>query len=221
MKNTLLKLKNMGLKPTHILDIGAYKGYWSLMATMVFPESKITMFEPIEYEEHFELRNNEKFDVKNKLLSSNISEVDWYEEKNTGDSIFLERTTHFKNCKPIKKFTTTIDLVFKNSLDKSPQLVKIDTQGSEIAIIRGGSNVFSNTEVFILEIPFFGEYNYKVPNFAKHISFMDSLGYCVLDIEDFHYMDGKLLQIDISFIQKDHIICKNFQSVIDNWNWDD
>ena len=217
MKDILLKLKKKGLNPKHILDIGAYKGYWSTMASEVFPESKITMFEPIEYAEHSNLNNNENLNVENVLLSSCVTEVDWYEAKNTGDSIFRERTKHFENCEGIRKKTNTIDLFFNDSLEQSPELVKIDTQGSEIPIIRGGSNAFRNTEVFILEVPFFGEYNRGVPSFADHISFMDTLGYCVYDIAESHYLSDEPFQLDFVFIQKNHQICKNFQNVIDNW----
>jgi len=221
MENILLKLKNKGFDPKHILDIGAYKGYWSVMANEVFPEAKITMFEPIEYEEHSNLNSSGNLNVENVLLSSCVTEVDWHEAKNTGDSIFLERTKEFENCEVIRKKTNTIDLFFNNSLEQSPELVKIDTQGSEIPIIRGGSNVFRNTEVFILEVPFFGEYNHGVPNFADHISFMDTLGYCVYDIAESHYLSDELIQFDFVFIQKNHQICKNFQNVIDNWKWDE
>ncbi len=101
-QQSLLRLRNLGFNPTNLLDIGAYHGYWSLTARTVYPNSKYMLIEPIMYNELSSCCNQlPNFDYKNILLFDKETEVDWYEARNTGDSIFKENTEHFKNIKPI------------------------------------------------------------------------------------------------------------------------
>ena len=43
--------------------------------------------------------------------------------------------------------------------------IKIDSQGSEIPILRGAKTILDKTDFILLEIPFFGQYNEGVPTF--------------------------------------------------------
>lgn len=104
VQQSLLRLCNLGFNPSNILDIGAHHGYWSLSTKVVFPNANYMLIEPIKYNELSNYCNQLlNFDYKNILLFDEETEVDWYEMKNTGDSIFKENTEHFKNIKPIKK----------------------------------------------------------------------------------------------------------------------
>lgn len=111
------------------------------------------------------------------VLNDKLEDVEWFEEKNTGDSMFKERTHHFLNTKPVIKQTNTLDNLFR---DKTFEFIKIDCQGVEIPILKGGLNLVKNTDVILLELPFCGQYNYGVPNFSEHITFMNSIGFDVL-----------------------------------------
>ena len=74
--------------PTNILDIGAEKGTWTLDALKIFGHNNYTLIEPIEYTElnKFKKHGN-PFKVIHTILNDYDGEVDWYEMKNTGDSI--------------------------------------------------------------------------------------------------------------------------------------
>ena len=101
-------------------------------------------------------------------------------------------------------------------IKKSFDLIKIDCQGAEIPILKGGKNTVLNTPVIILEIPFMGEYNVGVPNFFEHIKYMNKIGYQVYDIIEMHRVEGILIQIDIIFIKKGHAFEKNVHNIIKN-----
>ncbi len=111
--NGLEKLKALGFYPKNILDIGAYEGAWSLSAMKLFPNSRITMVEAIDYDWFKPMKglDPEKASLryKNALLFEDEREVDWYELRNTGDSIYKENTSHFEDCEPIKRQTVTLD----------------------------------------------------------------------------------------------------------------
>jgi FkbM family methyltransferase len=201
------RLKKNGYTPENILDVGAYKGLWSKEIINIYPNSKYYLFEPIEYEELNELKNNQPFKVFNTLLSDSVKDVPWYEGKNTGDSIFKEQSYHYTNIKPSIKSTETLNNIFVNNNLKKI-LMKIDCQGSEISILKGATNLYNNIDFIILETPFFGEYNLGVSDFAEHIIFMKSIGFVVFDFIESHVVNNFNMQVDILFINKNHYFNK-------------
>lgn len=209
--NALQKLKSFGFEPKNILDIGANKGKWTLeIKKKVFPKAEYTLIEAIDYEELDKLSDkHDNINYKNILLDEIERLVTWYEKRNTGDSLFKENTGYFDDCKEIKRSATTLDLVFnKNEVF---ELIKIDCQGAEIPILKGGNSLVQKSSVIILEVPFMGEYNIGAPNFYEHINYMENIGYRVFDIVELHRVDNILIQIDIIFIKQGH----DFENKVD------
>ena len=212
--NALQKLKSFGFEPKNILDIGANKGKWTLeIKKKVFPKAEYTLIEAIDYEELEKLSvKHDNINYKNILLDEIERLVTWYEKRNTGDSIFKENTGYFDDCKEIKRSATTLDLIFnKNEVF---ELIKIDCQGAEIPILKGGNSLVQKSSVIILEVPFMGEYNIGAPNFYEHINYMENIGYRVFDIVELHRVDNILIQIDIIFIKQGHDFEKKVDIII-------
>jgi len=200
-------LKQKGYSPDVILDIGAHHGNWTNSMLQIFNHSKYYLFEAIDYPELNQFKNNDCIKVFNILLNDKIEQVNWYQMKNTGDSMFKEQTHHFNNCEIIQR--ETIDLntfLLQNNLlhELNHMLIKIDCQGAEIPILKGSTSILEKTNFIILEIPFFGQYNEGVPNFLEHITFMNTIGFVVYDIIDTHYFNNFNMQVDILFINKNH-----------------
>jgi FkbM family methyltransferase len=165
------------------------------------------LFEAIDYLELTRYNHDDNVKVFNVLLNDKIDQVNWYQMKNTGDSIFREKTFHFKDCEVIKR--DTIDLntfIAQNGLLQQAKniLIKIDCQGAEIPILKGATSILERTDFIILEIPLFGQYNEGVPTFLEHIKYMDSIGFVVYDIIDNHYINMFNMQVDVLFINKHH-----------------
>jgi len=200
-------LKKKNYIPDIILDIGAYHGHWTDNMKKIYNNSKYYLFEAIDYNELNIFNNDDNVKVFNVLLSDKIEEVNWYQMKITGDSIFREKTYHFNNCEIIKRNTIDLNSFIKNNnlLNNSKNiLIKIDCQGAEISILKGSSDILNKTDFIILEIPLFGQYNEGVSNFLEHIIFMNSIGFIPYDIVDNHYINDFNMQIDILFINKNH-----------------
>jgi FkbM family methyltransferase len=195
-------LKSKGYKPDTILDIGAHHGNWTRSMKQIYNCNYI-LFEAIDYPQ-LKYSGEKVFNV---LLNDTIQEVDWYQMKNTGDSIFREKTHHFKNCDVIKRKTIDLNTLIsqENILKESKNIfIKIDCQGAEIPILKGATSILDRTDFIVLEIPLFGVYNEGVPNFLEHIKFMDSIGFVVYDIIDNHYINNFNMQVDVMFTNKNH-----------------
>ena len=213
---SLNRLKKLGFNPSSILDIGAHHGFWSLSSMYVYPKADYTLIEPIKYKElEHHCSQLPNFNLKNLLLLNTTKKVDWYEKKNTGDSIFKEKTNHFADCEPLKKETTFLDNEFKEN--KKFDLIKIDCQGAEIPILVGGLCLIERTEVIILELPFAGQYNEGVLSFLEHIDFMKEIGFIPFDISAVHRLstNNVVHQADFVFVKNNSSMIKKFQKVID------
>lgn len=206
MFNNINSLKLKGYYPDLICDIGAYHGIWTQNVISIYEKSKYWLFEAIDYDEL--KRYNAYYptiSVFNALLNEKECEVEWYEKRNTGDSMFKECTHHFDNCQPMKKQSKTLDSFYELLPDNINKiLIKIDCQGAEIPILKGASKLLQKTDFIILEIPFFGKYNEGVPTFLEHVQYMDSIGFIPYDMLENHYVKGYNIQIDMMFINKNH-----------------
>jgi len=217
MFNRLAKLKIMGYTPDNVVDIGAYHGNWTTSMMSIYPHSKYYLFEGINYKQLNRFNDNPNVFVKNVLLNDKIEEVDWYEERNTGDSFYKERTKYFLNTKPIKRMTIDLNTIINRDnilKDAKNIFIKIDCQGAEIPILKGSKKILSRTDFIVLEMPLFGQYNEGVPNFLEHIQFMDSIGFIPFDIVDNHYINNFNMQIDMLFINKNHEINNIIQKTL-------
>jgi len=211
MFNRINALKEKGFYPDSILDIGAHHGHWAAQTSAIFPKSNYYLFEAIDYSELNRLQGLVNVKVYNILLNDKITEVDWYEMRNTGDSIFKEKTHHFEHCAIIKRQSIDLDTHIKNTQilqDAKSIFIKIDCQGAEIPILKGATAILQKTHFILLEIPLFGQYNEGVPTFLEHIQYMDSIGFIPYDIADHHYIKGFNIQIDMMFISKSHVLNK-------------
>jgi len=213
-KLKILKTKH-GYTPNIVLDIGAHHGFWTRSMYNIYPKAKYYLFEGVDYEElNIYKAVNNIFIYKNILLNDKEEEVDWYQEKNTGDSIFKELSNHFKDTIPIKRKTTTLDTIINrdNILKNDKNIfIKVDCQGAEIPILKGSKTILNNTDFILLEMPLFGQYNQGTPTFLEHIQFMDSIGFCPFEILENHYVNNFNMQFDMLFINKNHELNKVVQ----------
>jgi len=207
MFDKLRKLKNVAYRPDAIIDIGAHHGNWTKAMKSIYDDCDYYLFEAIDYKELNDVKLMKNVNVFNVLLNETAQEVNWYQKKNTGDSMFREKTNVFEDCEIIKRQSIDLDsFSVKNSIlkDKKNILMKIDCQGAEIPILKGASSLLDKTDFIILEMPVFGKYNEGAPNFLEHIAYMDSIGFVIYEMLEDHYYLNFNIQVDILFINKNH-----------------
>jgi hypothetical protein len=86
--------------------------------------------------------------------------------------------------------------------DSEFDLIKIDTQGSELDIISGGRNLCSKAKGILLEVSL-TQYNENSPLISEVHEFMHNFGYEPKEIlgVGHHPKTGKLIQNDILYIK--------------------
>lgn len=83
----------------------------------------------------------------------------------TGNSYYRELTEHFADCATIPTFATTLDdvLYWMRRPPQNIDLIKIDTQGSELDILVGAHNTLEKTKHVFVELPGDVDYNEDAP----------------------------------------------------------
>jgi len=189
------RLKQIGFTPSSVLDIGAFHGDWTRFTRSVFPNASYTMIEP---NNHPQLAYMNATLIR-ELVSSSVGPVQWWSTGGTGDSILRERTHHYVSVTPVTRMTTTLDTLFPT---QTFDFIKIDCQGAELEILRGGTLLASRATLILLECPFACQYNEGCPSFCEYIQYMDSIGFTPFDISEIHNIQNITGQIDIMFIRK-------------------
>jgi FkbM family methyltransferase len=192
-------LSRNGLKIDNVYDIGACNGSWTRwIQHQILPNSKFFLFEANSNYFSDLITTGHPFFL-NVLSDEGREFVDFYPGFNTGDSYYKETTKWYDDIKPTRTPCTTLDrLIEKNNLP-IPNLVKIDTQGSELDILSASKKILGTTEMIICEMPII-EYNRGAPNISHYLSFFQDHDYIPVEVVEIHRAENVVLQLDLIFM---------------------
>lgn len=159
------KLKEEGFEPKVIYDVGACVLHWTNEIKNVWPNAEFVVFDAYASAEYLYKKNNFKYHIG--VLSDKEKEVKWYENilMPGGNSIYREtfqNGVHFPEEKAVMRKTTTLDIIAREKNLPAPDLIKIDTQGSDFEILCGGEDILKNCKYAVMELQH-TEYNKGAP----------------------------------------------------------
>lgn len=188
--------------PYRILDIGANIGQFHTLVKSIYPEAYVFSIEASQECEPYLKQITDQYYIG--LLAKDTSEYDFYSRKDaptgTGNSIYRE-LTHFysdNQLQIIKQKGIKLDDLFEP--DSEFDLIKIDTQGSELDIISGGVNLCKKAKGILLEVSL-TQYNQGAPLYDEVVTFMKEFGFRPEAILDESRNHGSHQQ-DILFIHE-------------------
>jgi FkbM family methyltransferase len=210
---TLLGLKAMPIGS--FIDIGANEGSFSRLIKGFFPDASIYCFEPLS--EPFEkLRlwaeqlGNRQITLFNIALGDRKETVDLFHHvKHHPSSSLLASTDH---CRTIYPFTDqqvrvpvqvdTLDHMMQNEPVLPAEIViKMDVQGYEDRVIRGGRKTFTKAKAVILEVCLDPLYE-RQTNFREIMMMLDDVGFNYAGNLDQNYdRDGHVIFLDAVFVK--------------------
>lgn len=208
----LLGLKSLPIRT--IIDIGANTGQFSQTIVKDFPGANVYCFEPVP-EAFSELENwarkQEKVSVFNLAIGEKAGMIDMYHHKqhSPSSSILLSTEvseklypfTRDRNVIPVQ-MTTLDDVVKKmNGHLDDDILIKLDVQGFENRVIKGGDKTFRKAKACILEVSLDQLYQGQA-NFKELLLLMDECGFNYAgNLDQTFAEDGHCVFLDAVFIK--------------------
>ena len=152
-----------------VLDIGANAGGCSLSMAELLPKATIYAFEPLEDIYQLLCRNVAPYAGRIKTLNCALGETEQSQEflryGCTGSSSFLKPSSSFQADDPnasqteklIVKTRRLDDVAIELALE-TPMFVKMDVQGFEDRVMRGGGLTLAKASVIMIESSFVPQY---------------------------------------------------------------
>lgn len=200
---TLKNLEKAGYIPKVVYDIGAYQGYWTKDFLDIFPGATIYMFEAQEKKEIY-LKNmtesNSNIHYSIALLGARDGEEVRFVEDETGSQVMQDYITgDEKNRK-----TSSLDTLVENNKWPLPGFLKLDVQGFELEVLKGGGDVLQAAEFCLLEVTLL-DLGGGGPLLVEVVNYMQQQGFQAYDISQFirRPYDKALWQLDMLFAKKD------------------
>jgi FkbM family methyltransferase len=206
------------LKIDTIIDVGANVGDFSKEMRKYRPEALIYAFEPLPYE-YDALITAFKYDKRFKSFNLALSDKEAVVPFNVtsfgpassilqmNDTLIDYINNGFKTnvtASPILVQAVTLDSIFADSILGPSLLVKIDTQGFEDKVIKGGEKTIRRAKVCFLETEFQPLYKGQAL-FIDILNQMDALGFTYFGDKDYvsyHLTNGTALWQDSIFVNK-------------------
>lgn len=204
--NILRNLRCAGYRARTLLDIGAHVGDFTRNFLAVFPDCVPTLIEPnphcqqdlarLPYERHA-IAASDAPGVAELFLTR-----EWLQS--TGTSLFRENTHFFRDEVLLRHEVRKerLDTLFAGRVF---DFVKIDTQGSELNILRGGRAVLRQADYILIEISLV-DYNAGGAQAEAVFAELAGMGFHCVDVTEFHRLasvqNGNLLQLDALFARR-------------------
>ena len=202
----LEEVRDLGIEPKAILDIGAHTGQFHSWSKRVWPDVGVFMIEANSLHEdtlnRLATENGDSYLIA--ALGDEVREVTFYTRS---DKPHTEGNSYYKEhnywdipqlVQESKVMLKRLDDIFEE--DAIFDLIKVDTQGSELDILRGGKDLVSRASAIILEVSYI-EYNEGAPSQQETLDYMKKIGFEEKIAIGEHYDGEQIVQKDLLFLK--------------------
>jgi FkbM family methyltransferase len=202
----LNRLKNRGLKPDFVVDVGASTGIWSTTVQKLFPDSRYVLVEPLAqlYEDkHSRLKKHyPKFELVRCAISDQGGEATFQVSSDLYGSSLLTPADH-RAYQSITVPVKTLDQLQQQLSITGRGILKLDIQLAEHLAIAGGKKFLESVDVVVAEL--------TLPRLAKGAKTFSEMLQMMTDLGFRYYddagewrcpLEGTLLQKDIVFVRR-------------------
>lgn len=214
-QKTLLGLAKRPIKV--VIDVGANEGQFAKFIAARFPASQLYCFEPLpnayqKIKAWAESNPPGRINVFNMAIGDSEGVLDmFYHAEHSASSSLLQTTDLTGTLYPLTKeqqcikvrLSTLDDALVHVFDDLLPEiLIKLDVQGYEDRVIRGGGKIFGKAKAVILEVNLDLLYQQQA-TFNELIMMLDDLGYSYAGNFDQAYGDdGHVVFCDAVFLNR-------------------
>jgi FkbM family methyltransferase len=205
MISAMNRMKNLGIDPSTIIDLGAAEGSWSVKAMNFWPKARYLLFEPLMERKTIleKLQTVHKnVHVVYSAAGKDKGNIDFCVTDDLDGSGFYEE---HKTAKIRKIDVTTIDEEVKRAGLKAPFFIKFDTHGFEVPILEGAGSTLRETEMIVMEC-----YGFRISKncllLHEMCVYMEKLDFRMADIVEVMRRPGDefFWQCDVFFLRSSH-----------------
>lgn len=205
-----------------VIDVGASDGWFARIIYHFSPHVHIVSFEPLKNEEILSGLNQLKekystFEYHNLGVGSEEGTLELKEYGGSGLSSLSEIVNESYSLKGfdvslVKKQQVkiiTLDTFLKDSSKKL--ILKIDTQGFEMEVLKGCKRLFEENHIdcVIIELATIKKYEGQ-PLFYEFLKFFEERDFILFDLYPFYYeTNGPLTEIDSVFVKRNSKLYNN------------
>jgi FkbM family methyltransferase len=175
-----------------VFDVGAHLGESIDFFTNIYPESRITSFEPNpEAFQELVRKNAKNAIIVQEGLSNSIGSATYYKQTmshlgglkkiNSDSKDSLGYASNALNQSLEIKINTLDNYCKTNNID-AIDILKIDVQGLEVEVLQGAKEILKNTKVITLELSLYDFYENVESPLLKIEEMMQSSGHGLWDI---------------------------------------
>lgn len=200
-----------------VLDIGANVGDIAKNALITWPDAKVICFEPVSTTFQILTENLNRYTDRVILFKKALSDIDGTGQINItsfhGANSMEHQSAFHKYFNPHVREVEkeTIELVRLDDIaQKFPakliDIMKIDVEGHELKVLKGGIQFLSKSvDTIIIEIALQRDNSWENQSVFEIFSLLHSLGFCLINCIDLNYANNSnliLVQMDCIFRHK-------------------
>jgi len=202
MMTRLRHVASLGFQPSVIHDIGSATGQWAREAVTVWPNAKIFGFEPNASQRpalEATRRDVPNFDYRQCFLGPRHDVVK-YNDRGTGTTLLTTDPTSDSEAEML-----VLDELIGDGSIPPPDLIKIDVQGFELEVLRGGEEAMRHAQGLLMEVNFWDS-RPGIATFDQVLDFCRDRGFMLFDFLGIlrRPYDDLLWQMDALLLRHDH-----------------
>jgi FkbM family methyltransferase len=216
----LFHLRWLGFVPQTIFDIGASNTVWSVMAHKVFPSALFELFEPLAElsdaysagkKEHPAVRRfleRARFNINPIALGETNGDCAfrWFINNEAG-STSLQIDYESSEIKIANVPVWRLDDFVRHKSLPWPDLIKMDTQGSEMEILSGSQECLRRAKAIFIEGWLTKGYGTKTPLLLDIANLLDRHGFELFSVAGEYRNPDSILQTkDLVFVRRDLVL---------------
>lgn len=207
-------VKRLGFDPKTVIDVGVAWGTDDLYAA--FPKASFYLIEPqVEFEPEIKSWSR-RYSIEYVIgaAGATAGELALNIHADPSHSTALARPSVEQRTVPV----VTLDSLWRDK--PGPILLKIDTEGQELRVLDGATQILRQADMVMLEVRLIS-YAEGMPEFGDVVAYMTSRGFSLYDILDGGYrpLDGALEMLDLVFVPEVCVLRRSSRYAAEGEDW--
>jgi FkbM family methyltransferase len=192
--NFFRAFKECGFEPKAVFDIGSSDAGWSWELSSVFPEATFDLLEPlIDYKPSYQkgvtgaLAERPNLRIHKIALGSHDGWTQFGSDESgySGSTLVTAPSQHFPEVYrvPIRR----LDSYVAELLLPGPDVLKVDVQGAEIAVLEGCGSLLQDVQLIQIETWLYRSYDGKAPLLHEIIDYLSRFKLQLVEFGDPFY----------------------------------